>query len=96
MKRFILVGAIIGFALPAGFAAVWLLSFLGEHRYVFGDEVLFLWPSSIMLMATEASRSTISALAIWGVAISVNVALYSLFGLMAYAIFTLLRRYFDA
>ncbi len=92
MKRFVLGGAIVGLVIPLCLMAVRYLSFLGSNHYAFGNVELALWPSSFMLMATEGSHSTLSALSILGVSIAVNIALYAALGLIAFFFIWLWRR----
>jgi hypothetical protein len=89
MKRFLLIGAAIGFVLPASLTMAWLLN-LDRSLSVYVD--LLLWPSSIMLMVTEGSHSMLNVVLIWGISISINMALYSLLGLLVYAFVYMWKR----
>jgi hypothetical protein len=65
-------GAILGFVIPL---VVTVLSWLHIFR-IPETFVLFIWPSSIMLIATETLGHSPQAFAILGVSIGWNVLLY--------------------
>jgi hypothetical protein len=68
----LLVGLIVGVGVPAVvFACLWLHVFGAA-----GEWLLYIWPSSILLMATENMGHSVQAFGILAYSVAINVVLY--------------------
>ena len=87
MKRSALIGALVGGTIPIIFWVAYM--FFG---YMAGAETVVFWPSSIVLIGLEHSPSIYFSAAVWIGSALVNVALYSIAGLCAVAIYRLVTK----
>lgn len=69
----LLAGLIIGIIVPLALMLCFYLHFLPA-----GDWLLFIWPTSFMLMATESLGHSAEALGIVALSIAYNVLLYTI------------------
>ena len=83
----IAVGAVLGFIIPLVVTALSELHIFSVPERV----VLLVWPSSIMLMATETLGHSLQAFAILAWSIALNVFLYVLFFTFIWCVAWVLR-----
>jgi hypothetical protein len=87
LKFFLLGGAIIGGVIP--------LLFFTWHaflEFVTAGNGIYLWPSVVILMATDGHEHTLFAYEIITLAIAVNLVLYTLLGALTWSALWVIRR----
>lgn len=89
MKKFVIAGGLVGLVIPFIF---WGVYWAFDH--IFGAEAVLFWPSSIFLMATAGHENTWGAFQIAAISVTVNVALYSLIGLLLYFAKRIFNRFY--
>lgn len=86
LKRFILFGVGAGFSVPV---VLWSWSMLTDQ--IFGLTQFYLWPSSIVLMATEDPSVRPYAWLYMAVSVALNILLYLILASVLYGLLSLGR-----
>jgi len=89
MKRYVIFGAAIGFIIPL---AYWADYYLSGYRHLFDNDTVTLWPSSILLMATDGHEGSVGSLLVCGLSVILNILLYSAIGMGVYILTRLFRQ----
>jgi hypothetical protein len=77
--RFVTVSAMIGLVVPIVFETLYIFG-----GYIFRPGILFLWPSSILLMSTDGSERNASLYVVLAISIFLNILLYGGIGLLLF------------
>jgi hypothetical protein len=87
LSRIIAAASMIGAAVALGlYMAAWWFD------YIFGSEILWVWPSSIMLLATDGREQELSSYILLGFTVILNCVLYAAVATLAYCALWLVRR----
>ena len=84
MKKTVIIASCLGVGVPL----IWL-SVLSLFPLCYSDLILWMWPCSIFLMATDGIEGTATAWEIVAISVGINVLLYEVLGV---ALFFLLRK----
>ncbi len=79
LRRMLILSAVVGGGVP-------VLCWTGYYffRITFGRWTAFVWPSSVILMATDGHERTAFSLLVAGIAVLGNVIVYMLVGALAW------------
>jgi hypothetical protein len=86
MLRITLMGSSLGLAVPLG---CWALNLI--WNVTFGSWTVWIWPSSIFLLATDGGERGWAAVSIDAISVAANVLLYALVAFLLAVVFRKLR-----
>jgi hypothetical protein len=92
MKVRTLSQVVVGASMVGAAVALGLYMAASWFDYIFGSEILWVWPSSIMLLATDGREQELSSYILLGFTVMLNCVLYAALATLAYCVLWLVRR----
>jgi hypothetical protein len=89
MRRILIIAAFLGFLIP-------IICWIGYalFKITLGKWTMFVWPSSIILMATDGNELTVYAISVSVLSVFLNIVLYvgiALLGALVLRVFGLMK-----